>query len=446
MDFRSFLNNRYLKTILAMFFLGLFLYGALVQANYINTDMRMTDQGSYINGVLQLDIQPERLLPRNRMPLYIYFQSLFYKSGMSREAFFIRGKYLNIFISVIGLIILYFIFRRYLEPVLTVHLWLITAFTVFIFKAGYFQAEILYYLLSFFAFLLFNLMLVKKNWKAAVLTGLFVALAYLTKASMLLGLLLFLLTVFMQIFTMLFKQYFLKNKEEKQDFWRGNLSKTIIPVVLVPLVFLAVVSPYIINNKKTFGRYFYNVNTTFYIWYDSFDDAKKGTNLLADQRNWPFMPADKIPSLRKYFKEHTFSQIYDRLFQGIKMTLFSMRRSYGYYKFILLFTFFLICMLFLERKKIPDILEKYKWLIGFNLFYFVVNFLACAWYVPIASGNRFVLSLFLPYMFSCFYLLSVLLKGNKKISSFNFLVVSILIGIEVYDVVFYKIISIYGGA
>lgn len=62
--------------------------------------------------------------------------------------------------------------------------------------------------------------------------------------------------------------------------------------------FLVVVFPYIRTSKERFGRYFYNVNSTFYMWYDSWDEAERGTKAHGDRDGWPNMPADQIPSFR----------------------------------------------------------------------------------------------------------------------------------------------------
>ncbi len=59
-----------------------------------------------------------------------------------------------------------------------------------------------------------------------------------------------------------------------------------VPVVVV-VAFLAVLSPYLVNSKRTFGSYFYNVNTTFYAWYDNWAQASVGTIRHGDGVGWP---------------------------------------------------------------------------------------------------------------------------------------------------------------
>ena len=51
-------------------------------------------------------------------------------------------------------------------------------------------------------------------------------------------------------------------------------------------------SPYLRTNKTVFGRYFYNVNTTFYVWYDDWPQASVGTIKHGDDVGWPKMAAE----------------------------------------------------------------------------------------------------------------------------------------------------------
>lgn len=63
--------------------------------------------------------------------------------------------------------------------------------------------------------------------------------------------------------------------------------------------FLGVMAPYLINSKRVFGRYFYNVNTTFYIWYDNWPLASVGTYSYGDHDGWPTLPRSQLPGPRQ---------------------------------------------------------------------------------------------------------------------------------------------------
>ena len=128
------------------------------------------------------------------MPVYPFLQSLFYDTDMTDEQFFTEGKYRNLLLSVVLLTVIGVILANSFGLSHSVILTLITTFTVFMFKAGYFQTEVLFYFLSIVCFLLFwHLLRNPSQWRLAVHTGVVVGITHLTKASILPALLLFLL-------------------------------------------------------------------------------------------------------------------------------------------------------------------------------------------------------------------------------------------------------------
>ena len=128
--------------ILIAFFLSLYLFGSIQNLKKVNTRMVLTDQGAYIDFTKKAYISGYTYSgDRNRMPVYPFFQSLFYNEQMEDQEFFIRGKYVNIVLSLVILSCLFFIFRKYFDLFHSINLLLITAFSVFIFKAAYFQCE-----------------------------------------------------------------------------------------------------------------------------------------------------------------------------------------------------------------------------------------------------------------------------------------------------------------
>jgi hypothetical protein len=172
---------------------GLYWYGAAEQLRRVNTSMNSTDQSAYMNYARNLyESNYSYIGGRNRMPVYPLIQSLFYRPGMTAEAFFARGKYVNLVLSLGLLVGLAIIFRKYFSWLHSLNLLLIVAFTVFIFKAGYFQTELLYYFLNFCLFLLIWRFLQRTSWWLAILTVIVAGLTHLTKASILPGLAIFL--------------------------------------------------------------------------------------------------------------------------------------------------------------------------------------------------------------------------------------------------------------
>ena len=88
--------------------------------------------------------------------------------------------------------------------------------------------------------------------------------------------------------------------------------EVLVPVVFA-MAFLVVLSPYLLNSKRVFGHFFYNVNSTFYVWYDDWPAASQGTYRHGDGVGWPKMPAGEIPSMGKYLRGHSAGQIAARI-------------------------------------------------------------------------------------------------------------------------------------
>ena len=95
--------------------------------------------------------------------------------------------------------------------------------------------------------------------------------------------------------------------------------KKIQNLLISILAFFIICSPYLIENYKNYNKHiFYNVNTTFYIWYDSWEEVELGTKKYNDRIGWPNMEKDEVPSLTKYLSEHTGVEIANRFISGFK--------------------------------------------------------------------------------------------------------------------------------
>lgn len=194
----------------------------------------------------------------------------------------------------------------------------LTAFGVFVFKAAYVQSEILYYLLTFTVYLLAWRLFRRPQWGLAILTGALVGLTHLTKASVLPGLVVFL--VF----------YPLDALWQKFQHGRKSFSRSVVISVLVPIAFLAVVFPYISKSKEVYGQYFYNVNSTFYIWCESWKDVELTVKAAGDRDGWPDLPPEEIPSLKNYLRDHSAAEIGGRIATGISRVFNTMARGPGF--------------------------------------------------------------------------------------------------------------------
>jgi hypothetical protein len=437
---------------------GLFVERAAVNGRLVNTNINRTDQGAYIKQAIDMRMTDYAVVsPRNRMPAYPWILSLFLDkeeitaAGIGhppREAknqaaaeFFPTGKAINIALALATAVVFggvaFVAFPRHHAANLTVF----AAFTVLIFKAPYVQAEILYYLLTFLVFVLCWRLFGRPRWWLAVLAGAVLGLAHLTKASVLPGLLV--VAVFLPL-----DAFWLR--------WRSGrpaLGK-ILATALVVGAFLATVYPYIAKSKELFGRYFYNVNSTFYIWTDSWEEAKARTRAAGDRRGWPDLPPEELPSLQNYLRTHSPGQIVWRVVKGVSVVVNEMAGSYGYFGPGLAYLLAAVGVVGCKRRLAWRMVRARPFPPLALAAYFVGYFLLVAWYSPIIDGNRFILGLFLPFLFTVSAVLVTFgprvrwTWRGRTVTALGALnaVLSVWIAVEVFLVCVFRIPEMYGGS
>ncbi|MBI5931669.1 MAG: hypothetical protein HY862_20335 [Chloroflexi bacterium] len=433
-------------TLIAVVLLSLYLYGAIAQSVKKNTSPRLIDQSSYLHYAEKLrESAFTNYRNGNQMPLYPLIQSLHYVPNSGDMEFFRRGRWLNIGLSVVVLAGVAWIFFRRFPPLLALNLLLMSMFTVFMFKAGYFQVEVLYYGLTFISFLLMLRMLIAPTTKLAIWTGVITGLAYLAKASVLPA-----VGLFVGWFVLKWMYGFWKNRADTSLAQLRN-------GLLVVVVFLMVIAPFLIYVRVQFGHWFYNVNTTFYIWYDSWDEVRYGTRKYHDVTQYPNMPADEIPSMGKYLREHTVADMVGRASSGL---IKSYDRhtfcpcAYGYVKFLQLYSVFALwaCVVFWHTH-LKILLKRHFFLGLFCLSYFAAYTLSYAWYVPIAMGHRFMLAMFLPFIFTIGALLTYFHQQQPTIRAFGRqvawlnlfnLVTFLILVVDIFDILTDRITRISG--
>jgi len=454
----AFINaKRIVKALLALgivlFFLQLYLQAAQQQSK-VNNDLTRHDQGAYMNFAKEAyETHLQYTGSRNRMPLYPWLQALFYSPGMDDEAFFEQGKQLNIALSLVCLLTLGIAFFAKFSKVYAFYALLVIAFLVFAIKSPFFQTEILFYTLFGFAFILSLDTLISPKWYKSIGVGLLFALAHLSKASALPG-----LFIFISSYGILF---FLRSFSRDLD--RKWMIETVLSALAPLAVFMILLFPYFQESKEKYGTYFYNVNTTFYMWYDSWEEVKNGTRLAGDRRGWPHMPHEEIPSLSKYLEEHSADEIIDRLRQGITQILWSgcygkhSKYRYGYCSQVGLSLIILAISLPILFFKGIQLRNNYKYIYvaWYVLLFFTLYALSFAWYVPlIGEGPRTFLALVIPLLWTI-----GLAVHSSQIQSLQFkifqrpikvfhtvyLLMLLTVFYEIYHVVAFRAATMVGG-
>ncbi len=374
----------------------LFIWGSERQASRVNTDMDSTDQSAYMDHAREFARTDFAFIGgRNRMPAYPALMSLFYTDGMSDEEFFAVGKRAGIALGIAVLAVAFIVFRLsgHREDAITGTL--VAMFTVFAFKSPYFQAEILFYGIGLVLFYLLLSLIQQPRITTAILAGCLGGIGHLTKASILPVIILASVCLIGRMGSDLWRRgHDLATHDDRPSSFGSTIALHAGCLVVFLTMFLLVISPYILTSKERFGQYFYNVNSTFYMWYDSWEEAKAGTRAHGDRFSWPDMPEEDLPSPRSYLQNHSLAEIAWRLARGFAIVAaFSIFLSYGYGPFMLIYITVTAMFFAQHRNSLPlkRLLRENHTAIFFVAAYFLGYLTLYAWFTPIAAAHRYQL-------------------------------------------------------
>lgn len=403
---RKKINKIFIIVIISGFTI-LYLYGCLKHSTLVNTSpFPESDQDKYIVFIKKVrESNFNYYGDGNRTPLYPFLQAIFYHTNQSDRQFFENAKIINIFLSLLYLGIIYFAIKRYFNKLEALTFITIAAFTLFIFKAPYVQPELTFYTLYFLSFLLFIRNLNNNKVGQSLLLGLLIGLSYLAKATTILGIYIFVLfQIFSSILIFFKKTNFIK-----------IVNKTLLATLITLLSFLVLTYPCLHYNKIQYGKYFYNINTSIYIWHDSIAEAIEKTGIRLDSTNIFISKSTSTATLQNYLGRHSLYQILQREIYGFLKIILMLNYSYASstFAFLILYSLLSIYFIALKFKEIKRIMVRYSKYILFCGLFFASHIIAFQWYALIDSGPRFILTLYLPILFCIFKTIKNL--GNSKI-------------------------------
>ena len=182
------------------------------------------------------------------------------------------------------------------------------------------------------------MMLVKPSIMLGIGTGIILGIAHMLKASVLPG---FVLFVIIYIINEVLWFSLQKSREIK-------LSTSLSSIILSILFFFVIIFPYINQSREIYGTYFYNVNSTFYIWYDSWEQAKQGEQQYKYTKGWPDLPEDQLPGPTKYIRDHSTIQITNRVVSGLEKQITHITNQYNKFNYLILYSVFAVILCFLR--------------------------------------------------------------------------------------------------
>jgi len=144
------LSNQ-IKLIILLFSIFAYFVLSFYTANLKNQPpLNKNDQGAYITVAIKMkDSGYTYYEDRNRMPLYRLFMSTFYKKGDSISTIENKAQILSIVTSFVLLILIFLKLKGILGVEHSVAFTYIVAFSLFIFRSSFVQAELLFYTLFY---------------------------------------------------------------------------------------------------------------------------------------------------------------------------------------------------------------------------------------------------------------------------------------------------------
>jgi hypothetical protein len=436
--------------------------GATMHAERVNWFKARGDQSWFLH-IAQVEyrnwhgIGPPQMLRRNIMPLYPAYLALFYDPGISDPDYFIIAKRWSIRLSLALLVALGVVFARYLPPLVATNLTLIVAFGYWVFKAGYAQPELLYYFLLFLTFLACCLLLRERrparSVGLAIGAGVLAALTHLTKAAMPLF-----LGVFLVAYTFGELVRLRESRLRGAAEWREGVRRTawrLVAALALVACFLAVLFPYISTSKRVFGRFFYNANTTFYVWYDTWGEAGADMKDAGAETEWPNRPAGDLPGPARYWRTHTVGEIAERFVEGFRNMVDRSCHTYWYYPFVLLYAVYAGALVTANRRSFSGLLRRHASIALFLALYAFAFLLASAFYNPIsATGTtRYIIAHLTPFFFVLAYFTTMEPFGHTtwRIGGMSIrtlhgdLVISAVLAFSIVFVLWSRLETTYGG-
>jgi hypothetical protein len=365
--------------------LAAYVTAAVVHARVVNVDVGRHDQSAYLAVAREL-ARTHFEAPTNRMqmPLYPMLQALFLVDpGAPDDVVFPRAKLVNVALSVILVAILHLFFRRALPRLEALVATLATAFTVFVFRAGYVQTELLFYTLSFFLFVALGRLWERPSFAFAGLAGALAGLSFLAKGSVTPGL-------------ALFAAMFVARSAWLERSARA-VAVRVAQLAAVAGAFVATTWPYLATSKRLYGEWLFNLSTRYAAWCDSWDQFMDLQARLGPWWTWGRYPERDLPSMGNYLRSHSLASMAEREVLGLGEVLGNAMIGHGYFEVIVLYLAF--AWLSLRAGRGVRSIDP-RSLPAFAIPYALLYLALFGFYAPIAAGPRFVLMIFLPVLYT----------------------------------------------
>jgi hypothetical protein len=382
----------------------------------VNHDPNDYDQGSYLLMVEKLKGSGFPWYSDGvRNPLMPWLAS-FVVEPKSPESL-LRAQRFNGFLGMAGTLLLAGFFRRSMGPLAAWNASALSALALLLPASTFFGAETLFFPLFFFSFVLCAGLLVRNPLVRSLALGVLVGLAALAKASV---------APLLALFFFWGGVRALGGRRWPHWFAapdRWSTREFLVGGILVVLLFLGLQGPRMFHAHQTWGNPTYSL-PSYWFWADSWEQCVAHYTDCR-QTNLENMPAHLQPTLPGYFLRNTPTDALHRLTTGLlerTRQFFLPEKKFripfdkrgkpksvvlphrGFYIIALWFCAGILVGMFVFRVRQAGGNVELPHSFGLlACFFSSVCFLyacAMAWYLPIGPGHRFILTLFLPVLWT----------------------------------------------
>ena len=396
------------------------LVAAAVTIRHSNQDPVASDQGAemWLAATARDDFFPRRT-DGVRHPLWSWIARFAYIEG--KQEFFERGKWLNTLIGIAFLIGLGVAVTRWLDPLATANLLLLSSLGILLVRGTYFQPEPLYYILLFVAALLAWRILRDGSVWLHVAFGIVCGLAYLSKPSV---------APFLAVYVMAFALRAALAVRAPDSNW--SVGRNVAGMGIALAIVMVMLVPLAVFSATHFGKPLFNY-TKYWMWMDDFmTEAWPFQDKYPGRAQLEQLPLEETPSLSWYFRRHGIGEAANRLGAGTREVIVRfffpeakvplrgiLWRPAGKkweqpiaHRGIYLLLLGALCAFLIagSRTTLIDSLRRPENVscLAFAALLAIVYPVLYGWYWPIGRGDRFMGSLWIPCVFALVWAAHVL--------------------------------------
>jgi hypothetical protein len=449
-----------LLPLLLLAMVPLYLYAARAHTAKFNHDHFQNDQKVYLRVAQKLKVTDyKHFTSRQRTPGYPYLLSTAWnesyrpdKMSKVNPEWFERAKQFNINLSVYLLIALavffYFTIGGAIPSMLATSA---SGFLLYIFRAGYTQPELLYWTFNVIAYYLLMRMLWSPTWGLAIVSGAITAAAFFIKAGTQPLMILFVVSYAVKL---LWDWIYNKRKPTVTLILKG---------ALVPVVFIAVMAPYLYGTYKVFGNPFYSTYSKYIMWvrygeneyktemYAVMNAGAADRPLTKEAFNdaWGKLskdPPPEIPTFSRYAKEYSLRDFIKRPIDGIVTNQKRIQKYYsGAYSFLYWLILAAIAVGLLNFRRLWALTLEHLPVLFYITGFFLGYLALYGWYDGLRIGARLMLSLYVPALFTVIWFISKYSQGlNINIKSYSINVRNCLLAVfSIFLII--RVIAVFTG-